>query len=182
MKKNQLKIKRVKDGLITYFEIKNGFVYNGRHNVYCNCTGNTVETATPMQYNGKEIYCPNCHEKKVEIIETYDEWKSRKDEEDRKLNEERLKNLHIVEAGSDWECGFKYYCLSATIDYDEWLKVKEHFKYYQRGWSRGQELEWNYGEPSGWLTRNGYKVQQILFENGLIKEENLIDFEDWEKN
>lgn len=176
MKKNQIKVERIQTGTKTIFTIKNGMVYDmgGRRNVYCSCTGNTAETATPMEFANGEVYCPNCHEKKVEVIQTYEEWKTEKDEKERKMNEEKLQNLHIVEVGSDWECGLKYYGLSAQIDYDDWLKVKEHFRYYRRGWSRGQELEWNYGEPTGWLTRNPEAVEEILVEAGLIKPENTM--------
>lgn len=177
MKKNQIKVKRVQNGTQTLFTIKNDKVYDafGKNPVYCSCTGNTVETATPMRWDGEKVYCPNCHEHKVEVIQTYDEWKKEQDEKDRKRNEERLANLHLVEMGSDWECGFKFYGLSANIDYDDWLKVKKHFKYYNKGWSRGQELEWNYGEPSGWLTRNPQAVEEILVKEGLIKPENTMD-------
>jgi len=178
MKQNQIKVKRIQTNTLTVFTIKNGMVYDrsGKKNVYCSCTGNTVETATPMQYNESDgVYCPHCHEKKVEIIQTYEEWKKEEDEKARKLNEEKLANLHLVEVGSDWECGFKFYGLSAQIDYDDWLKVKEHFKYYRRGWSRGQELEWNYGEPTGWLTRNPIEVENILVEIGLIKPINTME-------
>lgn len=175
MMKNELKVKRIQTGTQTIFRIENGMVYDTRgRNVYCSCTGNTVETATPMEYANGEIFCPKCHEKKVEIIQTYEEWKAEKDAEEKRRNEEKLANLHIVEMGSDWECGFKYYGLSANIDYDDWLKVKEHFRYYRRGWSRGQELEWNYGEPTGWLTRNPQEVEKILMEIGLIKPENTM--------
>ena len=55
------------------------------------------------------------------------------------------------------------------------LKVKEHFRYYRRGWSRGQELEWNYGEPTGWLTRNPQAVEKVLVDLGLIKPENTME-------
>lgn len=178
MKKNQIKIKKIQQNTIGVFTIKNGMVYDsrGKNPVYCSCTGNTVETATPMQYNESEgVYCPHCHEKKVEVLQTYDEWKTEKDEKAKKLNEEKLANLHLVEAGSDWECGFKYYTLSAQIDYNDWLKVKEHFKYYQKGWSRGQELEWNYGEPTGWLTTTPIEVEKILVKIGLIKPENTME-------
>lgn len=177
MEKNQIKVKRIQNGTQTFFTIKNGMVYDarGKNPVYCSCTGKTVETATPMEYDGKEVFCPNCHEKKVEVLQTYEEWKTEKDEKDRKMNEEKLANLHLVEMGSDWECGFKFYGLSANIDYDDWLKVKEHFRYYRRGWSRGQELEWNYGEPSGWLTQNPKAVEDILVKEGLIKEENTME-------
>ena len=178
MKQNQIKVKRIQNGTQTFFTIKEGKVYDayGKNPVYCSCTGNTVETATPMEYNDQEgVFCPHCHEKKVEIIQTYNEWKTEKEEKDRKRNEERLANLHLVEAGSDWECGFKYYTLSAQIEYNDWLKVKEHFRYYQKGWSRGQELEWNYGEPTGWLTRDPQTVEDILLKIGLIKPENTMN-------
>lgn len=72
------------------------------------------------------------------------------------------------------ECGFKFYELSANIEYADWLKVKKHFKFYNRGWSNGQELEWDYGEPSGWLTTNPEAVEKILVESGLIKPENTM--------
>lgn len=176
MKKNQIKVKRIQNGTKTFFTIKNGMVYDngGRNHVYCSCTGNTVETATPMEYANGEVFCPHCHEKKVEVLQTYDEWKAEQDEKDKKRNEERLANLHLVEVGSDWECGMKYYGLSAQIEYDDWLKVKKHFRYYKKGWSRGQELEWNYGEPTGWLTQNPQAVEDILVDAGLIKPENTM--------
>ena len=174
MEKNQIQVKRLQTGTKTIFTIKKGMVYDarGKNKVYCSCTGNTIQSATPMQYSTEEgVYCPNCHEQKVEIIKTYDEWKKEQEEKQRK----KLENLHIVEAGSDWECGFKYYCLSTNIDYDDWLKIKTHFKYYKKGWSRGQELEWDYGEPSGWLTTNPKAVEEILVKEGLIKSENTMD-------
>lgn len=177
MEKNQIQVENVKTGSPSIFTIKGDKVFDsrGKNPVYCSCTGNTVKTATPMKYSEKEgVYCPHCHEKKVEITKTYDEWKAEKEEFERKMNEERLANLHLTEAGSDWECGFKYYCLSAQIDYDDWLKVKKHFRYYRRGWSRGQELEWNYGEPTGWLTQDPQAVEEILVEAGLIKPENTM--------
>ena len=176
MKQNQLKVKRLETGQEWIVTIINGFVFHGKKNIYCGCTGNTVETATPMQYDGKEIYCPNCNEKKVEVIETYNDYLQRKELE----NQEKLKNLKVLLVGSDWECGLKFYGLSAKLNYDDWLLVKKFFSYKSRGWSRGQELEWNFGEPVGWITRDGYEVQKVLFENGLIKKENLRDFDDWE--
>ena len=177
MKKNQIKVRRIQNNTKTFFTIRDGLVYDngGRNHVYCSCTGNTVETATPMQYKDGEVFCPNCHEKKVEVLQTYEEWKAEQEEKKRKRNAERLANLHLVEVGSDWECGLKYYSLSAQIGYDDWLKVKKHFRYYRKGWSRGQELEWEYGEPIGWLTRNPQAVEDILVDVGLIKLENTMD-------
>ena len=177
MKKNQIKVKRIQNNTKTFFTIRDGLVYDngGRNQVYCSCTGNTVETATPMQYKDGRVFCPNCHEKKVEVLQTYEEWKAEQEEKKRKRNAERLANLHLVEVGSDWECGLKYYGLSAQIEYDDWLKIKEHFRYYRKGWSRGQELEWEYGEPIGWLTRNPKAVEDILVDVGLIKLENTME-------
>ena len=177
MNKNQLQVKNIKTGRLTLFTIKGDKIYDarGKNPVYCSCTGNTVETATPMKWDGEKVYCPNCHEHKVDVLKTYEQWKAEEDEKTKKLNEEKLANLHLVEMGSDWECGFKFYGLSTNIDYNDWLKVKEHFKYYRRGWSRGQELEWNYGEPTGWLTTNPQAVEGILVDLGLIKPENTME-------
>lgn len=176
MKPNQIKIKNINTKKEITVTIKDEYVYTfGKKHLYCGCTGKTEKTATPMQYNKTEgVYCPNCHEKKVEIIQTYDEWKKIEDEKQARINKEKLETLHLVEAGSDWECGFKYYTLSANIDYDDWLKVKEHFRYYHKGWSRGQELEWEYGEPTGWLTMKPDEVEKILLKEGLIKPENTM--------
>ena len=178
MKPNQIKIKNINTKKEITVTIKDGYVYTGfgKKHLYCGCTGKTEKTATPMQYNKTEgVYCPNCHEKKVEIIQTYDEWKKIEDEKQERINKEKLETLHLVEAGSDWECGFKYYTLSANIEYDDWLKIKKHFQYYSHGWSKGQELEWEYGEPTGWLTQNPLEVEKILLNEGLIKPENTMN-------
>ena len=178
MNKDQIKVKRIEKGTTTFFTIKGENVYDayGKNKVYCSCTGNTVQTATPMQYNETDgVYCPNCHIKKVEILQTYKEWKAEKDEKERKNKEEKLQNLHLVLVGEDWECGFKYYGLSTTIDYDDWLKVKQYFRYHKKGWSRGQELEWLGFEPNGWLTQQPLKVEEILLKQGLIQPHNTIE-------
>lgn len=177
MKKNQIGVKRIATGSKSLFTIKNDMVYDarGRNHIYCSCTGNTVDTATPMKYKDGEVYCPKCHEKKVEVLKTYAQWKKEKDEKDKKMAEEREANRHMVEMGSDWECGFKFYGLSANVEYEDWGKIKQYFKYYRRGWSRGQELEWNYGEPTGWLTTQPLEVEKILVAAGLIKPENTME-------
>ena len=126
--------------------------------IRCGCCGRTLNVIkTPQEYEEERIA-------------------KEKAEEERKLaiEKERRENLHLVEVGSDWECGFKYYGLSARIEYEDWGKIKQHFRYYRSGWSRGQELEWNYGEPTGWLTRNPQAVEDILVEAGLIKSENTM--------
>ena len=128
----------------------------------------------------KALVCGHCG-RNIKVVKTpqdYEEERIAEEKEIERLAKEREEkqraNLHIEEVGSDWECGIKYYGLSARIEYEDWGKIKQHFRYYNRGWSRGQELEWNYGEPTGWLTRNPQAVEDILVEAGLIKPENTM--------
>ena len=115
------------------------------------------------------IVCAKCG-REVAIEKTYDTVQAEIEEK----NLEKLENLHLVLAGEDWECGFKFYALSANIEYEDWLKVKKYFKYYKSGWSEDQELEFDCFEPTGWLTRNPTAVEQILVNEGLIKSENTL--------
>lgn len=152
--------------------------YNKTKRLLCSCNGKytKAEDCNNFIFNEKNrtLKCPECG-KELEIIQTPAEKEAeKKAQEEKRILKER-ENLHLVIAGSDWECGFKYYTLSTTIEYNDWLKVKEHFRYYHKGWSRGQELEWNYGEPTGWLTRNPKAVEDILVQEGLIKLENTIE-------
>lgn len=152
--------------------------HNKTDKLLCSCNGKYTKAsdcnAFVFDETNRTLKCPECG-KELEIIETPAERKERKEAEAEERNREALKNLKLVEAGSDWECGFKFYELSANIDYNHWLKVKEHFKYYAPGWSNGQELEWDYGEPSGWLTTNPEAVEKILVKEGLIKPENTME-------
>lgn len=152
--------------------------HNKTDKLLCSCNGKYTKAsdcnAFVFDETNRTLKCPECG-KELEIIETPAERKERKEAEAEERNREALKNLKLVEAGSDWECGFKFYELSANIDYNHWLKVKEHFKYYAKGWSNGQELEWDYGEPSGWLTTNPEAVEKILVKEGLIKPENTME-------
>lgn len=143
----------------------------------CSCNGKYTKAsdcnAFVFDETNRTLKCPECG-KELEIIQTPAEKQAEKERAAEERNREALKNLKLVEAGSDWECGFKFYELSANIEYADWLKVKDHFKYYNKCWSNGQELEWNYGEPSGWLTTNPEVVEKILVGEGLIKPENTM--------
>lgn len=145
--------------------------------IVCSCNGKYTKAsdcnAFVFDEENRTLKCPECG-KELEIIQTPAEKQVEKERAAEERNREALKNLKVVEAGSDWECGFKFYELSANIEYADWLKVKDHFKYYNKGWSNGQELEWDYGEPSGWLTTNPEAVEKILVEAGLIKPENTM--------
>lgn len=145
--------------------------------VVCSCDGKYTKAsdcnAFVFDEEKRTLKCPECG-KELEIIQTPAEKQAEKERAAEERNREALKNLKLVESGSDWECGFKFYELSANIEYADWLKVKSYFKYYALGWSNGQELEWNYGEPSGWLTTNPEAVEKILVEAGLIKPENTM--------
>lgn len=145
--------------------------------IVCSCNGKHTKAsdcnAFVFDEKNRTLKCPECG-KELEIIQTPAEKEEKRRAEAEERNREALKNLKLVEAGSDWECGVKFYELSANIEYADWLKVKDHFKHYNKGWSNGQELEWDYGEPSGWLTTNPEAVEKILVEAGLIKPENTM--------
>lgn len=145
--------------------------------IVCSCNGKYTKAsdcnAFVFDEKNRVLKCPECG-KELEIIQTPAEKQAEKERAAEERNREALKNLKLVESGSDWECGFKFYELSANIEYADWLKVKSYFKYYALGWSNGQELEWDYGEPSGWLTTNPEVVEKILVGEGLIKPENTM--------
>lgn len=151
--------------------------HNKTDKFLCSCNGKYTKAsdcnAFVFDETNRTLKCPECG-KELEIIQTPAEKQAEKERAAEERNREALKNLKLVEAGSDWECGFKFYELSANIEYADWLKVKSYFKYYAPGWSNDQELEWNYGEPSGWLTTNPEAVEKILVEAGLIKPENTM--------
>lgn len=151
--------------------------HNKTDKLLCSCNGKYTKAsdcnAFVFDETNRTLKCPECG-KELEIIQTPAEKQAEKERAAEERNREALKNLKLVEAGSDWECGFKFYKLSANIEYADWLKVKDHFKYYNKGWSNGQELEWDYGEPSGWLTTNPEAVEKILVREGLIKPENTM--------
>ena len=143
----------------------------------CGCNGKYTKVSDCNKFifdekTGK-LNCPECG-KEIEVIKTPQQIQKEKEDEIPKRNAEKLKNLQLVLVGSDWECGFKYYTLSAQIEHDDWLKVKEYFKYYTPGWSRGQELEFDGFEPTGWLTQKPEAVEKILIQEGLIKTENTL--------
>ena len=146
--------------------------------VKCSCDGKYTKASDCNDFifdeANRTVKCPECG-KELEIVKTPAEKKAEEEAKKEKRLAEARENLHIVLAGSDWECGFKYYALSANIEYEDWLKVKKHFKYYNRGWSRGQELEFEGFEPTGWLTTNPKAVEDILVDGGLIKPENTMD-------
>ncbi|WP_299523207.1 hypothetical protein [uncultured Methanobrevibacter sp.] len=152
--------------------------HNRTEKLLCSCGGKHTKAsdcnAFVFDEANRTLKCPECG-KELVIIQTPAEKMEVKQAEAERKNRERLKNLHMVEAGSDWECGMKYYQLSANIEHEDWLKVKEHFKYYNCGWSDEQELEWESGEPTGWLTTNPKAVEDILVESGLIKPENAMN-------
>lgn len=166
-------IKHPKTGKNRSFPVNDNIV----DKIVCSCNGKYTKAsdcnAFVFDEENRTLKCPECG-KELEIIQTPAEKEAEKQAEAEERNREALKNLKLVESGSDWECGFKFYELSANIEYADWLKVKSYFKYYAPGWSNGQELEWNYGEPSGWLTTNPEAVEKILVEAGLIKPENTM--------
>lgn len=129
---------------------------------------NAIELGIYFIFNNDKIVCKNCG-RELEIEKTPEEF----DEERLKNKKEKLENLHLILAGEDWEMGWKMYRLSTKVDTNVWNLIKHMFEYYRKGWSRGQEFEWYWGEPWGWLTMKPEEVESILWKNNHIKNGNL---------
>lgn len=135
--------------------------------ILCSCTGNTKETATPFKadYKNRKIICPECGKTGI-IIENHEDREKAAEEE----NKEKLKNLYIGVAATEWEYGWTFYKLSAKIPYEDWKDIKKYFDYN----FYDEEMEIDYGSTKGWTTRAPEKVEKILVEKGLIKPENTM--------
>lgn len=135
--------------------------------ILCSCTGNTKETATPFKadYKNRKIVCPECGKTGI-ITENHEDREKAAEEE----NKEKLKNLYIGVAATEWEYGWTFYKLSAKIPYEDWKDIKQYFDYN----FYDEEMEIDYGSTKGWTTRSPEKVEKILVEKGLIKPENTM--------
>ena len=151
--------------------IKNGKAVN----MFCSCGGKytTKQTAKPIYYDGKKLYCKECG-REFKIIDTsilQDERIKAKAEE---RNRKALETLHLYPAWNDWESYGQHYMLSARVDYDTWKSIKKYFHYFTRRELEYSEME-SFDFIEGWATRQPYEVEKILMEKGLIKEENKLD-------
>ena len=150
-------------------------IENGKANMFCSCGGKytTKQTAKPVYWNGKKLYCKECG-REFKIIDTsilQDERIKAKAEE---RNRKALETLHLYPAWNDWESYGQHYMLSARVDYDTWKSIKKYFHYFTRRELEYSEME-SFDFIEGWATRQPYEVEKILMEKGLIKEENKLD-------
>lgn len=168
------------------WEIKDGIITDINTPAFCRCVKEklnvtrikrndkelqqkVINAGCIFEYKNGKVICKNCGRQLV-IEKTPEQF----EEERLKIEKEKLENLHLVLAGEDWEIGRKMFRLSTRVDTDVWNLIKDYFKYYKKGWSRGQEFEWYGYEPYGWLTTNPKKVEKILNQNGFIKDENTL--------
>lgn len=150
-------------------------IENDKANIFCSCGGKytTKQTAKPVYWNGKKLYCKECG-REFKIIDTsilQDERIKAKAEE---RNRNALETLHLYPAWNDWESYGQFYMLSARVDYDTWKSIKKYFTYYTREILEESEME-SFDFIEGWATRQPYEVEKILVSKGLIKEENKLD-------
>lgn len=150
-------------------------IENGKANIFCSCGGKytTKQTAKPVYYDGKKLYCKECG-REFKIIDTQSLQEKRIKEQREERNRQALKNLHLFPAWNDWEATGQHYMLSARVDFGTWKSIKKYFHYYTRRELEESEME-SFDFIKGWATRQPYEVEKILVSKGLIKEENKLD-------
>lgn len=160
MRKNQLKIKMYSRKLDAYknimVDIVDGKPLRFGKPIYCSCTGDDVDSATMMGFDGSDVYCPVCGNKSVEVY-TYEDYL--KDEEVKKKI--ARENICLNKYEHSWETGITYYKLSTRVEYEDWLKIKKYFQYYTM--EDNVDDETISGRPIlGWVTTNPEKVEELL--------------------
>lgn len=150
-------------------------IENGKANIFCSCGGKytTKQTAKPVYWNGKKLYCKECG-REFKIIDTSILQEKRIKAKAEERNRKALETLHLYPAWNDWESYGQFYMLSARVDYDTWKSIKKYFHYFTRRELEESEME-SFDFIKGWATRQPYEVEKILMEKGLIKEENKLD-------
>ena len=150
-------------------------IENGKANIFCSCGGKytTKQTAKPVYYDGKKLYCKECG-REFKIIDTSILQDKRIKAKAEERNRKALETLHLYPAWNDWESYGQFYMLSARVDYDTWKSIKKYFHYFTRRELEESEME-SFDFIKGWATRQPYEVEKILMEKGLIKEENKLD-------
>lgn len=150
-------------------------IENGKANIFCSCGGKytTKQTAKPVYWNGKKLYCKECG-REFKIIDTSILQEKRIKEQREERNRKALETLHLYPAWNDWESYGQFYMLSARVDYDTWKSIKKYFHYFTRRELEESEME-SFDFIKGWATRQPYEVEKILVSKGLIKEENKLD-------
>ena len=152
MKENEIKFKlKNHDGKIIELtgELKefSDKVYRMGKPIYCNCTGNTEDSATPFQFIDGEVVCTSCGRKSEEVY-TF---------EDYEANE--LANVHLTYFGTDYITMQKLYKLSYTVPYEKWVLISDCFMKLST-----DMVDMGFFEPTyvGWVTSNPEEVEERL--------------------
>lgn len=128
-------------------------IENGKANIFCSCGGKytTKQTAKPVYWNGKKLYCKECG-REFKIIDTSILQEKRIKAKAEERNRKALETLHLYPAWNDWESYGQFYMLSARVDYDTWKSIKKYFHYYTRRELEESEME-SFDFIKGWATR-----------------------------
>ena len=149
MKKNEIKFKiKINDKTVELEgEVIDGVVCRMNKPISCNCLGNDVESAPNLLYKEGTVYCPACGKEALEVS-TFDD-----------LNEEQLKNIHLVYFGTDYITMQKLYKLTYTLPYEKWITVSDFFMKL-----KPEMVDMGLFEPKfvGWVTSNPEEVEEAL--------------------
>lgn len=130
--------------------------------VCCNCSGNTIETATPFIYHDGFVECPKCGKSSIEIT-TFSDYE-----------DHELENLHLKYFGTDYITMQKLYKLSYTVPYESWCAVEDCFMKLTP-----EDVDLGTFEPYfvGWVTSNPEEVENRLG----IKEDLRVGYYEQQK-
>ena len=115
--------------------------------VLCNCTGNTVDTATPFQYSNGVVKCPVCGKESTKVT-TFDDYE-----------DHELANIHLKYFGTDYITMQDLYKLSYTLPYEKWSIVEDCFMKLTP-----EMVDLGNFDPNfvGWVTSNPEEVENRL--------------------
>jgi hypothetical protein len=166
MKKNSIKFKLETDNeriieITAEVQQDNTLTRMGKP-VCCNCSGNTLDTATPFIYHDGFVECPNCGKSSTEIT-TFSDYE-----------DNELENLHLKYFGTDYITMQKLYKLSYTVPYESWCAVEDCFMKLTP-----DDVDLGSFEPYfvGWVTSNPEEVEERLG----IKKELRVNYYEQQK-
>lgn len=128
-------------------EVKDNKVYRMGKPIFCNCTGNTLETATEFIYEDNHVICPECGRKSEEVFTFKD------------YEEKELENVHLKYFGTDFLTMQDLYKITYTLPYEQWMKVSDLFVKL-----KPDMVDMGFFEPQfvGWVTSNPEAVEERL--------------------
>ena len=116
---------------------ENNLLYRCGKPIYCNCN----DTLTPYEWNGREVYCPNCGKTSEQV---------------RLLDKES--EIYLEYIGTDYNTMQDLYRLSDTIPYSTWNIVADLFMKLS-----SDDVDLGYVRYYiGWVTSNPEAVEERL--------------------